>query len=662
MDAKKKIILEFDADTGQITSGLQQVDKQLDDVGEKAGDIGKKGKKGFGALGKGLNVGKLGFQALGKAIAATGIGLLIMLLVKLGQQLMKNDKVARVVEQTMAAIGAVVSVLVDVVVQVGEALFTAFTQPQKAIDFINEKINTVYSVISGVVKLIKESFILVLQKMKAGLIQAGIAALEFFSAGFADTSGLEKELKKTQDAISETKKEISTAASQVAGPFIKAFKDAKKFVSELTEEMSVQARLAVKLANAQRKLRDNIRSVALETAKQRSEIAQLKMDSDNMNKSVEERIKAATEAAQKEERLRKLRQNNVLDAIRLAKQEAKINEDNEEMAQKINDLRVEYYAIEEEGLALATELNNKIISLQQERLAAETEFFNTIAERRNERTLSDQEKELADLAAHYAQQITLAEKYGFDTTELLAQQQLELAALEDKHAEERRLKKEEDDAKDIAKEKEKQAAMLAVAQQSLNALMALNEAFGGVSEQEKKDNEKRLAAIDAAANAEEKNRLIQQHNKLLQEQNKQAKKQFDRGKKLQIAQATISMYESAVSSYNSLAGIPVVGPVLGGLAAAAAIAMGIANIGKIKQQTFEGEPLLSGAGGGSAAPQGIPEGSGQQQTEGGTGGMLDLSFLGEGAQSNVQAFVISSEVTNSQQSDQLINDQASLVG
>ena len=73
---------------------------------------------------------------------------------------------------------------------------------------------------------------------------------------------------------------------------------------------------------------------------------------------------------------------------------------------------------------------------------------------------------------------------------------------------------------------------------------------------------------------------------MLQEQNKQAKKQFDRGKKLQIAQATISMYESAVSSYNSLAGIPVVGPVLGGLAAAAAIAMGIANIGKIKQQTF----------------------------------------------------------------------------
>ena len=49
MDAKKKIILEFDADTGQITSGLQQVDKQLDDVGEKAGDVGKKGKKAFGS-------------------------------------------------------------------------------------------------------------------------------------------------------------------------------------------------------------------------------------------------------------------------------------------------------------------------------------------------------------------------------------------------------------------------------------------------------------------------------------------------------------------------------------------------------------------------------------------------------------------------------------
>jgi hypothetical protein len=664
-DAKKRIILEFDADTGQIIKGLDKVDGKLDDVGSKAGGVGKKGKKGFSMLGKGLNMGKLGFQALGKAIIATGIGALVIALVMLGQKLMENDKVARVVEKTMAAIGAVVGVLVDVVVEVGEALYSAFQSPQKAIDFINDKINTVWGMIKNVATLIKESFVLSLQTMKKWLIQAGIAAAEFFTAGLADTSGMQKALDETKKSIAETKDEISKAASQVAGPFIKAFKDAKTWVGELTKEMGVQARLAIKLAEAQRKLRDNIRTVALATAMARSEIAQMKMDSDNMNKSIDERIKAATGAAQKEEELRKLRQKNIEDGIRLVEQEMKIQgkngKDSEELQTKLNDLKIEFYAIEEEGLALQTEMQNKIIGMQRERDDAEHAYYSANRGRRLAMK-SDQEQEIEELRLYYAEQLAIAEQYGFDTKDLLAQQQLEIAEMEDRHKDERDEKKAADDAKEIEEEKAKRQAILDTTKAALDALMALNEAFGGVSEQEKRDNEKRLAAIDAASNAEEKNRLIQQHNKLLAEQNKAAKKQFDRGKKLQIAQATISMYESAVSSYNSMSGIPYIGPILGGIAAAAAVAMGIATISKIKATTFEGAPPLSmDSGGGATAPQGIAEGS-QQAQGGGTGGMLDLGFLGEGASSSMQAFVISNEVTNSQQSDQLIADQASLVG
>ena len=43
------------------------------------------------------------------------------------------------------------------------------------------------------------------------------------------------------------------------------------------------------------------------------------------------------------------------------------------------------------------------------------------------------------------------------------------------------------------------------------------------------------------------------------------------GKAMAITQATIDTYKAAQASYASLAGIPVVGPVLGGIAAAAAI-------------------------------------------------------------------------------------------
>lgn len=53
------------------------------------------------------------------------------------------------------------------------------------------------------------------------------------------------------------------------------------------------------------------------------------------------------------------------------------------------------------------------------------------------------------------------------------------------------------------------------------------------------------------------------------------------GKAAAIAQTTITTYQSAISAFNSLSGIPIVGPVLGGIAAAAAVASGLAAVKKI---------------------------------------------------------------------------------
>lgn len=60
-----------------------------------------------------------------------------------------------------------------------------------------------------------------------------------------------------------------------------------------------------------------------------------------------------------------------------------------------------------------------------------------------------------------------------------------------------------------------------------------------------------------------------------------AGKESDAGKAFAVAQTTIDTYQSAVAAYKSLAGIPVVGPALGAIAAAAAVAGGLANVSKI---------------------------------------------------------------------------------
>jgi hypothetical protein len=65
-----------------------------------------------------------------------------------------------------------------------------------------------------------------------------------------------------------------------------------------------------------------------------------------------------------------------------------------------------------------------------------------------------------------------------------------------------------------------------------------------------------------------------------------SKTAFEVGKKAAIAEATINTFKSATSAYAALAGIPIVGPVLGAAAAAAAIAAGFVQIQGINAQQF----------------------------------------------------------------------------
>lgn len=61
-----------------------------------------------------------------------------------------------------------------------------------------------------------------------------------------------------------------------------------------------------------------------------------------------------------------------------------------------------------------------------------------------------------------------------------------------------------------------------------------------------------------------------------------------------IAQATIATYTSAIEAYKSTAAIPVVGPFLAPVAAATAVAAGLANIAKIRSAREQGGQLSTG--------------------------------------------------------------------
>ncbi len=127
------------------------------------------------------------------------------------------------------------------------------------------------------------------------------------------------------------------------------------------------------------------------------------------------------------------------------------------------------------------------------------------------------------------------------------------------------------------------------------------------------------------------------------ESEREQKKAFKIQKAANIAQATIDTYASAVSSYNSLSGIPVVGPVLGGAAAAAAVTAGLLNIKSISQQEFGG-----GVGDQPAVPSDVGGGGAPQFNVVGDSGVNQLAQL---QQQPTQAYVVSGEVTTAQALD-----------
>ena len=140
------------------------------------------------------------------------------------------------------------------------------------------------------------------------------------------------------------------------------------------------------------------------------------------------------------------------------------------------------------------------------------------------------------------------------------------------------------------------------------------------------------------------------------------------GKAAAIAAVTIDTYMSATAAFKSLAGIPVVGPVLGGIAAAAAVVAGLKNVKSILAVKTPPVP------GGSSEPGfiDIPSPGGGVSSMGGGGsiptidqmGTPDLGGGGGGGVDRasgdtiVRAYVVETDITNTQSRMQEIENRA----
>jgi DNA repair exonuclease SbcCD ATPase subunit len=557
---------------------MDDVAQSAEDAAEATSDIGKNAKSAGTGLKKAGTLGAQGFKALGTAIKATGIGLLVGIVVKLTQKMTENKKIAEALEVVFNGMGVVFNVLVEALTPLGDLLISAFTEPQQAVETLRGNLIALKDYFGTLLDTAINPVYRGLLNLQRGFYEAAIASKEFLGL---DASELKQSVREIDEQLADLVVKQEENKEALAEPW----KEATQAIKGYVDEAKTAVTQSTALTKQQQALRDAQRELNVATAEAAAEVEELKRQSDDQRLSIEERIDAATRAAEINQRFADENVAISQQRAELLREEIRLQGETEERLEALAQAEIEAANARQASATIQTELQNKLFALNQELITQE------------------QERLAAEEEARLALEERLAEEQKLKD---------EAAA---KDAERRKKELEEE----LALAETIKQAKLDIAKSSLDALAALNQAFTGQSEEEQK-------------------------------------KGFERSKKIQTAQALISTYESAVQAFKSLAGIPVVGPGLGAAAAAAATAAGLANVKQIQSQQYQG---ASTSGGGSNYSTAGSAATAAQQAP--TAPVLDLGFLGEGSQQQViETYVISENVTNAQQANKKIQDQATL--
>ena len=555
---------------------------------------------GFTNLTKSVGGATKGFNLMRIAIIGTGIGALLIAVTSLSAAFTSSEEGQNKFAKIMGVIGSVTGNLVTLMADLGEKIIWVFEEPKQAIkDFANLIKENIVNRFNGLLELIPELGKAVNLLFSGDFSEAGKVAA---NAVGKVALGIENVVDKTNDAINST----------------------KEFIDELIREGEIAGAIADKRAKADKLERDLIieRSKA---NRDRADLLNKAVDKENF--ALQERIGFLQEAGQIEEDIT----NKEIAAAQL-RLEAKVAENALANSTK-EDLN-------EEAQLRANLIDLETAKLSKAKLVT-TQISALNAQARAEELAAKAEQDLKD-------------KEAKDDEILKAQ---ELKALETQIRDAEAVTADERRALELQKTIEHYDKLIAAAKAAGLEIAGLEKAKGvAVSNFAEDSAEQEVTWAEMSMN-EKANLAKQGFNNLATILGEETAA----GKAAAIASATISTYQSAVSSYNSLSGIPVVGPILGGLAAGAAVASGFAQVKAItgtKLPTLGGKTPPAVSSGGASAPPLPRVPSFNVVGESGTNQLAEA--IGEQEQKPVQAFVVASDVSSAQELDRNIIEGASI--
>jgi hypothetical protein len=159
---------------------------------------------------------------------------------------------------------------------------------------------------------------------------------------------------------------IEAAGAFLSGDFARAGELASGAFKELGKSIQEDVGAAMELEQAMNAVKVATRELSVETAKQRAEIKALNLIAEDTTKSYKERGEAAKEAANIEADLMKQRTALAEENLRILKEQADLNESDEETLQAIAEAEIAVSTIRMESLELQTTLQNKLNTIEQQ--------------------------------------------------------------------------------------------------------------------------------------------------------------------------------------------------------------------------------------------------------------------------------------------------------
>jgi hypothetical protein len=557
--------------TPEGTKEWSKIYNQIDDLKDKL-EASKKASKDWidtlqdaggplGVLGTGLNKVKVATQSFGGALKATGIGLIVGLLGGLVAAFRDNENAMKKLQPVMDGVQKILGGIFRAV----EPLLDIFVDlAVDALPYVTKAIGGLYAAFSGLFSFIKT------YALGVGKILKGIFTLDFDSLkeGISDLAG---NFSKSWDAAKDT-----------YGKFEEGTKEQTKIEKEEQEKRAKDAKEAAEKRKTQAEKELAQRKADLD-AKIKLETDSETTSKDNLKKLLDQRLAlelqtAGLTEAQKEV-IRQDYKKKLDDALK-ADDDKKKADDAKKLQERSTQLDAEIQLeVDKENTSRET-----LAALLDEKMNIELQNV----------TLTEAQKEL--IRAKYAKQLEDAIKTDNEKQNALRQQNFdnELSAVELHYGDLKRFNEGYYD--DLRALYDKNDSDLKSALDS-----------GAISQDE---YTKKIAASGKARrdidklekqSAIEKTKLVAD---ALGQLSTIVGQDTAAGKAFAIAKATIDTYQSAVAAYKSLAGIPVIGPALGAIAAAAAVAGGIATVQKIVAVQVPNAPSGGGGGGGASASSG----------------------------------------------------------